>query len=319
MSNKVIVACTCDNNYSQHCAVMLESLFYNRSKQTIIDVYLFNNKLSDTNKHRIKTIAKKYLQNLKFINIKPPSIIDNIKIHEKHISVNAYYKVLIPKMIDQKVKRVLILDSDIVVKKDLYKLYSTKLHRNIIGATEDPYFDRFKELGIPKKYGYFNSGVLLVDIKKWNKQNISNKVINYAVNNNIIIKNAEQDPLNKILYQKRQSISFIYNQQTILHAYKNNKLKVSKREYQNAINDPAIIHFTSSSKPWQLASNHPQKDQYWKYLVQTPYTQKHYSNYSLKSAILHCLKIETMYKISDFLKVLRRYISNINLNNSIKT
>ena len=40
---------------------------------------------------------------------------------------------------------------------------------------------------------------------------------------------------------------------------------------KEAIDNPVIIHYTSSSKPWHFGNNHPYKYLYWKHLRKTPY------------------------------------------------
>jgi len=299
---KINIACTSDNNYSQHLAVMLESLFYNNKKNEIT-VYIFTNGMDKANQKKILKISEKYKQKVIFLRIKRPKEIKRIRIPEKHISINAYYKILIPENLPPKINRVLILDCDLIVLKDISRLYNTKLERKTIGAIPNPLSeDRQKILGIPLKNGYFNSGVLVVNTKRWKREKIAKKVMDYALSHNNLIANAEQDPLNVILKNKWKKMKYIYNQQTIMHAYNHNHLRIKKKEYLDAIEKPVIIHYTSSNKPWLMSGNHPQRKLYFEYLNKTPYKGYKYKDISLKSAIQHFLNPKIEYFISRYLK-----------------
>ncbi|QLG69526.1 MAG: glycosyl transferase, family 8 [Candidatus Woesebacteria bacterium] len=302
---KINIGCTSDNNYSQHLAVMLESLFYNNKKHKI-KVYIFTNDIDKTNQEKILKVSEKHNQKIVFLGVKIPKEINKIRIPEKHISINAYYKVLIPESLPEKISKILILDCDLIVLKDISKLYNTKLEEKIIGAVPNPLSeDRCKILGISPKDGYFNSGVMIVNTKKWKSQKIAKKVIEYAISHNDIIANAEQDPLNFILKNKWKKIEYVYNQQTIMYAYNYRRLKIKKKEYLEAIKKPVIIHYTSSNKPWLLSGNHPQRRLYFQYLRMTPYKNYKYKDFTLKSIVQHYLNPKIEYCIVDTLKAIR--------------
>jgi len=302
---KINIACTSDNNYSQHLAVMLESLFYS-NKRHKITVYIFTNDINKTNQKKILKISEKYKQKVVFLKIKTPKEIRRIRIPEKHISINAYYKVLIPEILPKKINRVLILDCDLIVLKDISRLYKTKLGNKTIGAVLNPLSEnRCRILGISPKNGYFNSGVMIVDTEKWKSEGIVKKVIDYAILHNDIIANAEQDPLNFVLKNNWKKIKYAHNQQTIMHAYNYKHLKIKKKEYLEAIKKPAIIHYTSSNKPWLISGNHPQRKLYFKYLRRTPYKNYKCKDLSLKSIIQHFLNPKIEYRIADILKAIR--------------
>jgi lipopolysaccharide biosynthesis glycosyltransferase len=111
---------------------------------------------------------------------------------------------------------------------------------------------------IPEKYLYFNSGVLLIDRKKWIDLEFTQKVIQYLNENMDICDYHDQDGLNGALYEHRYPLSPIWNQQIglffihpklIQHVYGN--------EYAKALKCPAIIHFNGLEKPWYNVSKHP--------------------------------------------------------------
>ena len=58
-----------------------------------------------------------------------------------------------------------------------------------------------------------------------------------------------------------------------------------EREMNDAIQDPFIIHYTNSSKPWDYMNDHPYKSEYWKYLAKTPFSSYSPLDYNLVNMV----------------------------------
>lgn len=70
----------------------------------------------------------------------------------------------------------LYLDSDILVLDDIVHLYDQPLNGKTIGAVIDPGQTKaLKRLGIESDAYYFNSGVMVIDIDRWNEKMITEK------------------------------------------------------------------------------------------------------------------------------------------------
>ena len=73
-------------------------------------------------------------------------------------------------------KKVLYLDADTLVLDDIVQLYDTPLVNQTIGAVIDPgQAYALKRLGIHSSDYYFNSGVMIIDIDRWNEKAITQK------------------------------------------------------------------------------------------------------------------------------------------------
>lgn len=83
-----------------------------------------------------------------------------------HVSEISFYRCLIPQII--RADKVLYLDSDIIVNGSLRELYDHDISDYMLGAVEDYILSsRYFKHSILDCYPYFNSGVLLLNNKRW--------------------------------------------------------------------------------------------------------------------------------------------------------
>ena len=193
-----------------------------------------------------------------------------------HISPSAMMKFIIPNALPN-LDRVIYMDSDTLVTKDLQQLFSTDLESNIAGAVADlglmaqgPYL---AALGY-KENVYYNSGVLLLDLKKMREKDIPQKLNDYAKNSRLIF--IDQDAYNIVLRKHIKTLPYIYNCMGIMYFTKSPKVSFPnylkkrltnqplKRNafiplykedmpffYRNVFKDTTIIHYFGFTKPWK--------------------------------------------------------------------
>ena len=64
---------------------------------------------------------------------------------------------------------------------DITKLWETDLQDHILAAVEDAGFhQRLEKMGIKTKSNrYFNSGLMLINVKKWLEENVTERVFQF--------------------------------------------------------------------------------------------------------------------------------------------
>lgn len=199
----------------------------------------FVTQLSHEDLERVKCFSDKYgvVCNIYYINQK----LVNTFPHNDAWSTAMYYRILAVRYLKDTANRLLYLDGDTYCRHDLSQLYNLNLHDNIIAAVRDkfPNYDAYKKR---MQYignngdGYFNSGVLLIDVKRWNSEYITEKALKYLEDNPKRWENApDQDVLNVLLANKVEWIDQKYN--------------VLNSVVYGDINSSCIIHFIGP-KPW---------------------------------------------------------------------
>jgi lipopolysaccharide biosynthesis glycosyltransferase len=119
-------------------------------------------------------------------------------------------------------------------------------------------WNMFRKHGIPEKYLYFNSGVLLVDRRKWCACGATERVFGYIREHIDLCRYHDQDGLNAVLYKERYPLPPVWNQQIGLYFIKQDVvLKTYGKEAETALRDPVIVHFNGIEKPWHYVCGHP--------------------------------------------------------------
>jgi len=262
-SEKYAIGCAANDKYAPHLGIMLYSLLKNCSAPEKITTYIMDGGISKENKIKIHTLEKKFKTKIKFLNPQKEKFKDLKTI--RHIGVEAYYRLDLIEYIKE--KKLLYLDSDLIVEGDIIELLNTDLGDKIVLAVEDPAISSLNKKihGIEEKDSYFNSGVMLINCELWRKKNISEKVIKYIRENPEKLEFLDQDGLNKILKNERGKLPSSWNY--IVKSLPIFSI-VLKKPSAEKIN---IIHYAGIIKPWFLLDRHPLRNRYWYYAKQTPW------------------------------------------------
>jgi len=103
-------------------------------------------------------------------------------------------------------------------------------------------------LNYPKDNGYFNSGVLLINLEYWRTHNVLNGFIEYMKQHADSIIYADQDILNYVFKENKMILPVKYNLQTVLIWNRTKELydaEEYKKKVQEALQDCVIVHFSA--------------------------------------------------------------------------
>jgi lipopolysaccharide biosynthesis glycosyltransferase len=271
MTNDTIHVVSCvDKKYLQHLGVLITSLFENKTCSNDIVYHILHDELDENDKRNFVEIEKKYHTMIVFHDASSLSgKYDNI-IRYGHVSRAGLYRISIPDILPAEIRKVLYLDCDIIVNRDIFELWSVDVNHYTIAAVGSALlFDRQQALMLPANASYFNSGVLLINIDRWRATNITEKVLNFMIKYPERRVYNDQDGLNAILYDSWLRLPPKYNQESILFYAPQRRITHAKNEYMEAYKNPVIIHYTGvikNTKPWHYIDNHPLKKHYYKYL-----------------------------------------------------
>ena len=246
---------------------MLASLFANNNGH-LFSIYVLSEDFSDISERRVKQLCDKYDQNLIVIHHSLSTEYNVLNVGQWNQIM--YLKLLTPSLLPDNVDRYLFLDVDIIINSNIIDLYCIDLSDKIMAACEDmSECDQHKRrLGLALSDVYINSGVMVVDLKKWRE-----KERKFPIND--CIKHNKQNILNDqdviALYFKGQ-IKLLPIKWNMTTFYFMRKPKIFEKyipELESAKKNPAIIHFACPIKPWFADCNHPYGFLYRKYLKET--------------------------------------------------
>lgn len=271
MENYFHILCATDDNYAQHCGVMICSICHNHKNNNLC-FHIIENNLSDDSKSKIKSITDNYNQKLVFHRI-DDNLLVGLKLEGKnYTSLSVYYRLFVTKIItDSFIEKILYLDCDIVALKDIEPLFYIDMADYTIAAVRDinqpMYEDQSFQISFSYQDRYFNSGVLLINMSNWIKYKIEDKLIEFCKRERKVYF-PDQDALNKIFRGKWLELPPYWNRFNLVEY---NKISFkNKRDELIYIYNPAIVHYASpTARPWMNLKFVPFSSIYNKYLSKT--------------------------------------------------
>ncbi|MBV9039971.1 MAG: glycosyltransferase family 8 protein [Acidimicrobiia bacterium] len=212
-----------------------------------------------------------------------------------------YY--LLPELLPD-VERALYLDSDLLVEESVAPLFDTDLGDSPLGAIanvvrpEDR--PRLASLGIPDHRRYLNSGVLLLDLDKWRRGDITSKLFEVATRRADEIDFADQDTLNLTLGDSWVAMHPRWNAQYTLWTDPDIAADIyGAEQVTEALASPAIVHFEGPgvSKPWHALNTHPRRSEWWATMARTPWAGTRPEDHGLVTSALRYLPERTRLRV----------------------
>jgi lipopolysaccharide biosynthesis glycosyltransferase len=257
-----------DDKYTMPCGITLISLLENCKTPQNVDVYVIQgkNKLAQANQKKLRQAVESRNGRIYFKEIIASDYLEFTP--GAYYSEAICYRIFAPRIFPH-LKRVLYLDSDVLVSGDINEIYFTPLGNKYIGAVKDqgekiaPKMVNHYHKIVGKKGTYFNSGLLLIDCIKWKKFNTEKKVIDYIVKNKPSLP--DQDALNYVFNGKVHYLpdkwdvffkNLIFN---VWHFFDNPK-------------GTGMIHFQSPYKPFKSFRITRYEYAYMKYMLRSPWS-----------------------------------------------
>jgi lipopolysaccharide biosynthesis glycosyltransferase len=209
---------------------------------------------------QLKTVANELFSDLKF-NLQFTSA--------------TYYRVMAGAIFEE--SKIIYLDSDILVHGSLVELWETDLKAYPLAAVSDPLIQDFHRLNLEPAQGYFNSGIMLLNLDRWRELGLGEQVLTFIKKFPNKVHYADQCGLNAVLKGNWMRLAPKWNLQTAFvekETLEDCKKAFSQKELDEALHQPKIIHFTGRLKPWNLGCNHPLRKQFWLNLDQTPFKRR---------------------------------------------
>lgn len=161
-----------NDGYARHLATSMVSLFDRNQEMKEIVIYVLSMGLSQESKDRLSSIAEKYERCLHIIELHDIKSRFDYEIDTRGFDISAMGRLFVGQLLPQQMEKVLYLDCDTVVVQPLGKLWDMDLKGHILGAVMEPtiYEEVKRDIGLTQEEAYFNSGVLLIDLKRWRQK-----------------------------------------------------------------------------------------------------------------------------------------------------
>jgi lipopolysaccharide biosynthesis glycosyltransferase len=295
-----------DENYLIPGSVMVTSLCENNKHLDEINVYYLSLGISDKSLKKLNKIATNY-SNLTI------HIIDSKKYQQEAEELNlskwngkliTWFKLLVLSDLSINTDRVLYLNPHSLVTGNLEGLIDISFNKNIMLNIYD-YFENFPGVvdlpSVKKGDPYFNCGLMLFNHKKWNSDNVGNKV-KESLKEKSNFRIADQDFCNEYFKNMIGVMPFEYYVWETYYLYSpSQSLKVwnlynkpnyyTPDEVMSSLLTPKIIYLTSApGRTWYKNTKAPAAPLFQKYLKMTPFV-----NYDRPETIKNLAYYVTFY------------------------
>ena len=256
--NLVPVVLTSSNAYIHQTSAAILSVIKNCKDPKRLKFVILSSGISPENKEKCLKFFKNY--NLQIVDIQGVWLnkFDNIAM-PAHVSKATFARLLAPSLLFCSDK-IIYIDGDVLVRKDILDLYNIDISGYSLGLCEDvanTYHS--KRLGTDD---YYNCGIMLFNSKKYRQVYNSSKAWKVINQNRTKYRICDQDVINDVfrgdIFCLNPTWNFHYLKHPVLFMYKMR----SFAEYKEAEADPAIVHFVGPDKPWLPSCQHAYRKEY---------------------------------------------------------
>jgi lipopolysaccharide biosynthesis glycosyltransferase len=278
--SNLTIACGADDRFALPLTVTLYSALANLSEECNLDLYLVDGGFSKDSRRRLNNVVERApslaCTSLKWLT---PDLIPlrDLRV-QRWLSRAAYLRLLLPDILPERIEKVLYLDSDLVIRRDLIDLWNVSLDDHTVRAVQDfgqPYaaadlglsglgITMHQELGIEPHSPCFNSGVMVINLKRWRQKDVSERTLGYLRKYDAYLNCHDQEGLNVVLSDEWRMLDPKWNQMSQIYALERWPETPFKKQMQRVIDEIGIeayiVHYNGRRKPWKFNGYHPAHD-----------------------------------------------------------
>lgn len=247
---------TLDRNYLQPLRVMLGSLYLNNPGETF-EIYLVGDGLQAEDWADLERLCARRGA------LHPVTVPEDLFAAApvvRYYSRAMYYRLLAAQLLPAELDRVLYLDPDILVINPLRPLYDTNLEGKLMaasvhrGLTDISSRVNRLRLDTPEAEGYFNSGVLVMDLAAMRRRMDPAEIFAYARDHADVLILPDQDILNGLYSTELYPVEErLWN----YDARRFDRYQLSSQGEMDmdwVMDHTAVLHFCGKRKPWHKSA-----------------------------------------------------------------
>lgn len=274
---QMYVANCLNEYYAPFSYTMVKSLFETNGAHEI-RVFLLHDGLSEASTKNFFALAKEYGQNIDLIRVQNFSMDPKIYTYGGWNELTMY-RLLLWDILPAEVDRVLHLDGDMIINRDLDELYETDFEDNDLVACKDVLAANERKAYCIETHGkefthlfeegkYFNAGMILMNVKKNRGKGLLKIYEELAKKLNYVLPYPDQDLLNlyhedKVIYKDTLTYNYpAYDGADLDGGFDEKRIR----------NEVAILHYLDK-KPWSQGDHrfYDGEKLWWEVFYTTPY------------------------------------------------
>lgn len=276
MPDPLVICCAINGAYALPLTVMLRSALSHLSGKQSVDVYVVDDGILPSDKGKVLNSLP---DEVHVYWLRPQrSDFSGLPIWGR-MPLVTYDRLMIARLLPASISKAIWLDADLLVFGDISELWNLDVSGSHVLAVRDwliPQLgSRFgvagcKKLGLDPEAGYFNAGVMVINLELWRRDDIAARALAYLKRYRDRVFFLDQEGLNAVLAGKWRQIDRLWNWSLFAErqelSYQNRKgITIDNNSRQ----DPHILHFTGNLKPWNYNGSTVYDEIYYQYLDMT--------------------------------------------------
>lgn len=287
--NNIPVVLFASNLYAPYAAVLIRSIIDHASIENNYDIIILEREISEENKRLLK-IFEAERDNIS-IRFYEPSVALSVEgKRPDRFPFVVYYSLFAPFILEN-FKKIIVMDSDMLVCEDIALLLRMDLEGRSVAAAQDiliqgSYYGEYivsplkiktreylhDTLGMRNAINYVNAGILLFDCEKWRREMNINTLLSAAKKEDFTL--IDQDLLNVLMEGNIKVLPFAWNVQIVLNRHYSRAVESApdamRQDYGEALDHPYVLHWAGRPKPW-ICPDVPKGNEWWAAAIRTPF------------------------------------------------
>lgn len=280
LRQNIPVSYSLDDNYKYPTLVSITSILENSSPSSFYTFYLLVDKKSftESSKNLFYHLEDKYDKCKMTIIEMDETLLTKARVDRYPLPT--YYRLALGELLPE-VNRIIYLDGDTLIFKDLTEMINLRMNNNVVLGFVDDGYRKAEPFGI-KTFKYVTGGVLLMNLRKIRRENITKKFFDFISYFGGRLIQEDQTVLNIVLHGRIDFLppqfgcwDFLDEKAAKYHnSYQNNKNNIKaydEKELINAWKNPTIVHYVRG-KPWNkrhFMGNVVFHEKWWEYAKKT--------------------------------------------------
>ena len=282
----VVLVLSANEYYVPYLGVLLRSIKEMSNSNRMYDIVVLHRDITDQSQSVLVRMMHADNISLRFFNTaRFMAAYEDSLFLRGHFRIETYFRLLMQEILPDYGK-VLYLDSDMVVTRDIAELYDCDVEGYLLAAARDAdtaglyngfepnkkfYMDDVLKIRDP--YGYFQAGTILFNLDEFRRRYSVSEIFEFATSNEWEL--LDQDVLNYLAQGNVKYIDMCWN---VMVDWRGIRVKdiIARAprplylEYMAARKNPAIVHYAGPDKPWDVLDS-DFADVFWDYAMRTPF------------------------------------------------
>ena len=281
---QILVLCAVDDNYVMPLTVMLQSAARHVGSDKHIHVLLIDGGITPLNLLKLEVSLAQLPITVHLVE-PDHSLIEDLVISH-HATHSVYFRLLASLLLPDCIDRIIYLDADMIIQDDISELWDKPLQDHYCLAVPDiacPYISarhalpnykqareflaadnpvqNWGQLGLDPTAHYFNSGVMVINLKRWRDEQIEKKLLATLRDNEKYIWCWDQYALNVVFCGQWGKLPYRWNQGAQVFQFPDaQSIPIPEADFLEMKDNPAVIHYTTEWKPWKYNDYHPLRE-----------------------------------------------------------